>query len=125
VILLLDAHVLVWWLHDSARLAAAARGAIVERANTVLVSAASVWELEIKRARGKLRIDGDLAAAVDQAGFTGLPITLEDAIAAGGLPPHHRDPFDRMLVAQAARLDAVVVTRDRDFAAYDVKVLTA
>ena len=125
MILLVDANVLVWSLADPLEIAAAARQAIASPANDVLVSAASVWELGIKQARGKLRLPEGLATAVEALGFNGLPVTLEDAEVAAALPAHHRDPFDRMLVAQARRLDAVVVTRDRAFGAYDVKVLTA
>jgi PIN domain nuclease of toxin-antitoxin system len=125
VILLVDANVLVWSLVDPLEIAAAARQAIASPANDVLVSAASVWELGIKQAKGKLRLPEGLATAVESLGFNGLPVTLEDAEVAAALPAHHRDPFDRMLVAQARRLDAVVVTRDRAFGAYDVKVLTA
>lgn len=125
MILLLDAHVIVWWTGDHATLADAARRAIADPSNEVLVSAASVWELAIKQELGKLRLEIDLPTAIERAGFSALPVTVGDAVAAGALPRHHRDPFDRMLVAQAARLDAVVVSRDRAFAAYDVKVLTA
>ena len=125
MILLVDAHALLWWLDDRSTLAAAARAAIVDPANDVLVSAATCWELGIKRALGKLMMTSDIPGAIEQAGFSGLPITLEDATAAAALPLHHRDPFDRMLIAQALRLDAVIVSRDRAFAAYDAHVLPA
>ena len=125
MILLLDAHALIWWADGRASLAEPARRAIADPTNEVVVSAASIWELSIKQGLGKLRIEGDLEAEIEAAGFSGLPITFADAIAAGSLPRHHGDPFDRMLVAQATRLDAVIVTRDRAFGAYDVKVLTA
>lgn len=125
MILLLDSHAVIWWLDGSPMLSAAARSAIRDPGNDVLVSAASVWELAIKAANGKLRIDDDLGEAVRAAGFVGVPITLEDALTAGALPQHHRDPFDRMLVAQAQRLDALVVTRDRAFRPYEVNVLPA
>ena len=125
MILLLDAHVLVWWAEDRKTLADGARRAIADPANDVLVSAASVWELAIKQELGKLRLDVDLAASIERGGFSALPVSITDAIAAGALPRHHRDPFDRMLVAQATRLEAVIVSRDRAFAAYDVKVMTA
>ena len=125
MILLLDAHVLLWWLSGDSSLSAVARAAIAEPANESLVSAATVWELAIKQGLGKLRIDADLLTEIDRAGFTGLPVTMEDGNAAGALPPHHRDPFDRMLVAQAQRLDALIVTRDRAFSSYDINVITA
>jgi PIN domain nuclease of toxin-antitoxin system len=125
VILLLDANAFLWWLADDPTLSAQARSAIADPGNHVLVSAASIWEIEIKRAIGKLAAPDGVVDAVDTAGFVGLPITLSDAEDAGRLPPHHRDPFDRMLVAQAHRLDAVIVTRDTDFAAYGVESLAA
>jgi PIN domain nuclease of toxin-antitoxin system len=91
----------------------------------VVVSAATVWEMGIKRARGKLDVAEDLPESIEAAGFGALPITFEDAGAAAALPPHHRDPFDRMLIAQAARLDAVLVSRGRAFEAYGVHQLVA
>jgi PIN domain nuclease of toxin-antitoxin system len=125
VILLLDANALLWWLADDPTLSRPARRSIADPGNDVLVSAACVWEIEIKRAIGKLTAPDGVAAAVESAGFIGLPITLGDAEDAGRLPPHHRDPFDRMLIAQAVRLDAVIVTRDTVFAAYGVETLSA
>jgi PIN domain nuclease of toxin-antitoxin system len=125
VILLLDAHALLWWLADDATLGAAARAAIANPANDVLVSAATVWEIEIKRALGKLEAPDGLVDAVEASAFQALPISLTDAERAGRLPPHHRDPFDRMLVAQAMRLDALIVSRDDAFAPYGLEVLPA
>ncbi len=124
MILLLDAHVLLWWLFDDANLRASARRAIADPATDVLISAATIWEIAIKRALGKLDAPAGLVAAVT-AEFEILPITGIDAEAAGGLPPHHRDPFDRMLVAHAKRSDALVVTRDAAFEAYGVETLPA
>jgi PIN domain nuclease of toxin-antitoxin system len=91
----------------------------------VFVSAATVWEIEIKRALGRLRAPDGVVAAIESAGFGAIPITPVDAERAGRLPPHHRDPFDRMLVAQATRLDAIIVTRDTSFAEYGAEVLPA
>jgi PIN domain nuclease of toxin-antitoxin system len=125
VILLLDANALLWWLADDVGLATPAREAIADPATDVLVSAATVWEVGIKRELGKLRAPQDLIGAIDASGFEGLPITLADADRASQLPLHHRDPIDRMLVAQAARLDAVIVSRDLAFAPYEVNVLPA
>lgn len=125
MILLLDAHALVWWFTDVSSLSADARAAIVDPGNQALVSAASIWELATKRAKGKIDLAGDLSASIEQAGFAGVPITTADAQAAAALPLHHHDPFDRMLVAQAVRLDALVVTRDPMFARYDVEILLA
>ena len=125
MILLLDAHALLWWLADDPTLDAAARSAIVDPGSDVLVSAATVWEISIKRALGKLEAPDGIRGALDQTGFVGLPITLDDAEAAASLPSHHLDPFDRMLVAQAARIDAVIVTRDAAFRPYGISILSA
>jgi PIN domain nuclease of toxin-antitoxin system len=125
VILLLDAHAFLWWLRDDPELAPAARAAIIDPANDILVSAATVWELEIKRAAGKLEAPTDLVAVIESSSFDCLPILGEDAVTASRLPAHHRDPFDRMLVAQAGRLDAVIVSRDPAISLYDVRVLAA
>ena len=120
MILLLDAHALVWWLDGRRSLSRDARSAIADPGNDVRVSAAVVWELAIKRATGKIRLEGSLAASVVQAGFQGLPIDLSDSEAAAALPRHHNDPFDRMLVAQALRLDAPIISRDVLLDAYGV-----
>jgi PIN domain nuclease of toxin-antitoxin system len=123
VILLLDAHTLLWWLADDPALGRSARDAIADPGNEVLVSAVSVWEIEIKRALGKLTAPAGLVEAIEASGIGTLPITADDAEKAGRVPSHHRDPFDRMLIAQAERLDAVVVSRDPAFAPYGTMVL--
>ncbi len=125
MILILDAHAFLWWARNEATMTAAARGAIADPANDVIVSAATVWELEIKRALGRLQAPEDLLEVIDAEGFTCVPVSGHDAVEAARLPAHHRDPFDRMLIAQAARLDAVLVTRDEAFSAYEVDVLRA
>lgn len=125
MILLLDAHTLLWWLADHPELDSAAARSIADPASDVLVSAATVWEIEVKRAAGRLRAPAELLGAMRQAGMETLPITAADAVRAAGLPMHHGDPFDRMLVAQAQRLDALIVSRDRELNAYDVEVLPA
>ena len=121
--LLLDTHVLLWWLFDDDRLTPAMRAAIADPRTSVAVSAASAWEMAIKAARGKLTIPEDLAEEIARQGFDGLPVTVEDSLAAGALPRHHDDPFDRMLIAQAVRRRFVLVTADRRFADYDVLTL--
>lgn len=125
MILLLDAHALLWWLTDDRRLSDAARRSIAESANVALASAASIWELEIKRVSGRVEAPTDILEALEGAGIEALPVTAADAVDSARLPAHHKDPFDRMVIAQAMRLDAVVVTRDRAFANYDVHVLGA
>ena len=126
MILLLDTLVLLWWLADDSVIHPEASASIASPANDVVVSAASIWEIEIKRASGRLRqVPDAYLEAVERSGFSSLPIVSSDAVRAGRLPPHHRDPFDRMLVAQALRLDAVIVTRDPAFSAYGVPLLAA
>ena len=125
MILLLDSHALLWAVSDSPTLRRDAREAIQSPTNDVIVSAATVWELAIKRELGRLEAPPDLNGVVARTGFVGLPVTLEDAERAAGLPPHHGDPFDRMLVAQAGRIGAIVVTRDPAFALYGIETLPA
>jgi PIN domain nuclease of toxin-antitoxin system len=125
VILLLDTNALIWWLADDGSLKARAEEAIRSPKNDVLVSAASVWEIELKRARGTLEAPTDVIESVERAGFSALPIQAVDAVRSARLPPHHRDPFDRVLVAQAQRVDAVIVTRDSALGAYGVPLLEA
>ncbi len=89
------------------------------------MSPVSIWEAEIKVARGKLRIDGDLIEMSRLGGFAELAVTFEHALIAGRLPPHHHDPFDRLLIGQATVEGLTIVTRDARFSAYDVPVLSA
>ncbi len=123
--LLLDTHVLLWSLADSPELDADLRGKIVDPANDVFVSAASVWEIAIKKRLGKLSAPDNLLEVLESSDFTPLPISLAHAAAAGALPPHHDDPFDRMLIAQARDEGLVLATRDRRFDAYQVGLLKA
>jgi PIN domain nuclease of toxin-antitoxin system len=121
--LLLDTHALLWSLASPDTLAPPARAQIEDPANLVMVSAATAWEIAIKQALGRLSAPDDLRLQLTSAGFEELVITVDDAVAAGALPPHHSDPFDRMLIAQALLHDLVVVTRDPAFATYGVRVL--
>ena len=123
--LLLDTHVFIWWTGAEPGLGAAARDLIADPDNAVFVSAATAWEVAIKRAKGTLDAPADVRPAIAASGFVELPIELGHAVAAGALPVHHRDPFDRMLVAQA-RLEALaLVTADRVLARYDVAIVPA
>jgi PIN domain nuclease of toxin-antitoxin system len=123
--LLLDTHVLIWALSLDERLVAAIADLLEDPANEVHVSAASAWEVAIKRALGQLQAPEDLAEAINSVGFGSLPITVGHALRAGGLPAHHRDPFDRMLVAQAQIEGLAIVTRDEQIARYDVATVPA
>ncbi|MCE3243505.1 MAG: PilT protein [Deltaproteobacteria bacterium] len=117
--LLLDTHVLLWWLSDDRKLAKNARDIIANSDNDVLVSSASAWEISIKAALGRLEIElDDLESALVKNGFRSLPIGLQHALTAGRLPNVHRDPFDRMLVAQASIEELRVVSHDRVFERY-------
>ena len=118
---LLDTHVLIWW-DSGARLSAAAMKAI-RSADEVLVSSASAWEIAIKSAHGKIKSERTISAAVHASAFTELPVLLRHAEAAARLPAHHRDPFDRMLIAQAQVEHLVVITRDEAFTLYDLKLI--
>jgi PIN domain nuclease of toxin-antitoxin system len=122
--LLLDTSVLLWWFFDEP-IAASARSAINSPEAEIRVSPVSVWEAEIKRARGKLSPPEDIAAAVRDEGFVELPIRLEHGAAAGRLPRHHADPFDRMLVAQAQLEGLSIVTADDQIRRYDVHTVPA
>ena len=123
--LLLDTHALIWILSEDPRLTDEARAAIQNPEELVAVSPVSAWEIEIKRAIGKLDAPQDLLQQVAGARFVPLLITLEHAIAAGALPPHHRDPFDRMLIAQAQLEGLTIVTRDPRFGPYAVPTMAA
>jgi PIN domain nuclease of toxin-antitoxin system len=125
VIALLDTHALAWWLFDDPRLGAAARDVMSEPTNVVFVSAVSVWEMAIKRSIGKMEAPDDLVQRVDDALFEPLPVGFDHAERVATLPLHHRDPFDRLLVAQAQVEGATLVTADRRLAAYDVNRLDA
>jgi PIN domain nuclease of toxin-antitoxin system len=111
--LLLDTHIALWWAQDPTALSAEAIDAIADPTRIVWFTAASAWELSIKVRGGKLRVDvGRLVEGLTSRGVRLLGIGIDDAIAAGSLDWDHRDPFDRMIVAQAARNNLVLVTRD-------------
>jgi PIN domain nuclease of toxin-antitoxin system len=123
--LLLDTHALLWWLDDPQLLTPTARQAIAEPGNDVLVSAAVCWEIAIKRALGKLTAPADLRGAMQNCGFMELDITPAHALATETLTLHHRDPFDRMLVAQALMEEATLVSRDPAITAYGLPTIIA
>ncbi|MFT4036502.1 MAG: type II toxin-antitoxin system VapC family toxin [Patulibacter sp.] len=121
--MLLDSHVAVWWLTNNPRLSPAAAAMIANCTGTLVVSTASVWELEIKRASGKF--DGlGLREALPLADIPILEITADDAVRAAHLPPHHADPFDRMIVAQAIERGLPLVSADAAMRAYDLRVIS-
>ena len=121
---LLDTHVVLWWLADEP-LSDDARRVIEEPTNDVMVSAATVWDLSIKQALGKVDMPDDLVDQLRAQSFGILPIDERHATLAGRLPRHHDDPFDRMLVAQALVDTLLLVTRDQAMTAYDVPLMPA
>ncbi len=120
--LLLDTHAWLWWLAGDPALSQTARTAIEDEANSVLISAASAWEIATKHRLGKLpgvaAIIADLDGVILQQGFASLPISLRHGQAAGALPGPHRDPFDRMLIAQAMLENLVLVSNEQPFDVY-------
>jgi len=125
--LLLDTHTFLWWLNGDAALSSAAQAAISDRASEVHLSAASAWEIATKFRLGKLpgaaAVAADVAGAAAAQGFQELPISLRHGEKAGALPGPHRDPFDRMLIAQAMLEDLAIVSNDEAFDAYGVRRL--
>lgn len=123
--LLLDTHALLWWLDGDRKLPRKVRDLIAGEATEVLVSAASVWEIVTKARLGKLpgalAVATDVPACVATQGFTGLAISMSHAQRAGALPGPHRDPFDRMLIAQAQAEDLPLATNERLFDGYGVR----
>jgi PIN domain nuclease of toxin-antitoxin system len=122
--LLLDTHAFLWWLSGDDQLSAAARSAIADEGNGIFISSASAWEITTKHRIGKLpgvaAIVANLEGAIVDQGFIGLPISLRHGQVAGALPGTHRDPFDRMLIAQAMLENLVLVSNEQPFDAYGV-----
>ena len=125
--MLLDTHAFIWWFSGSNRLSLTARQAIADDGNDVLVSAASAWEITTKHRLGKIpnaeALALDISGAIAAQSFQPLPITVDDAARAGALPGPHRDPFDRMLIAQALARDLLVVSNESRFDWYGVRRL--
>ena len=125
--LLLDTHAFLWWLEGNTRLPATARHAIQDGDNDVIVSAATAWEITTKHRLGKLpaatAVADDVAGAITAQGFEELSISVDDAARAGALPGPHRDPFDRMLIAQALARNLTLVSIDSALDAYGVRRL--
>lgn len=123
--LLLDTHVLIWALENNPTLSENARSAIIDGHNEVFVSSATVWEISIKREMGKLLTPDNLSEEIDLHRFTQLNINFDHAKLAGELPNVHKDPFDRMLVAQTIVEKLTLITRDKILAKYDISILEA
>ena len=125
--LLLDTHAFIWWMAGNLRLVERARKAVAGEENDVLVSAATAWEIATKHRLGRLpeadALAGDLRAAIASQGFEELPVSVADGERAGRLAGSNRDPFDRMLIAQALGYDLVIVSNEKGFDRYGVRRL--
>jgi PIN domain nuclease of toxin-antitoxin system len=121
--LLLDTHVLLWWLDDHPNLSERAREGIASGRNLIFISATVIWEIRIKQSLGKLKIPNNFRRILEKQSFEMLPITVEHAHAVGDLPAYHRDPFDRMLIAQAKVERFTIITHDPIFTRYQVPLI--
>ncbi len=121
--LLLDTHILIWWLSQDRRLSQLETDLITDPDNLIFVSAATAWEIAVKRMIGKLEAPDDLPAALAANNFFELPITIEHSQKLYQLPLHHNDPFDRIMVAQAMSEDLTFMTRDAKIALYEVRTI--
>jgi PIN domain nuclease of toxin-antitoxin system len=122
---LLDTHVLIWALENNPALSADAKENIIRPENLVFVSAVSVWEIAIKKRLGRLTVPDNLQEEIQIHRFTPLAVNYDHAELAGELPPIHKDPFDRMLIAQAVTEKLTLITRDEQIRRYDVATITA
>ena len=123
--LLLDTHTLIWVFDGSSKLSEEARVAIEDGRNLVYVSAVTAWEIAIKKSIGKLRLNGDYLNGLKQYRFIPLNITTEHSLEVEFLPKYHKDPFDRMLIAQAIYENLTIITRDSEIVKYPVKTIIA
>jgi PIN domain nuclease of toxin-antitoxin system len=121
--LLLDTHILIWWLSEASRLSQTEIDLITDADNFIFVSAATAWEIAVKKMIGKLEAPNDLPAALGINNFLELPITIEHSQKLYQLPLHHNDPFDRIMVAQAMSEDLTFMTRDAKIALYDIRTI--
>jgi PIN domain nuclease of toxin-antitoxin system len=121
---LIDTHVLIWLDQKPERLSDHVVGVLRDPEHIVYCSAASLWEIAIKQNLGKLEVGGPLPEMLERYGFQELPVTAQDAEVTRVLPPHHRDPFDRMLIAQAMAKNLVLVSGDRQMLAYEIAILS-
>jgi PIN domain nuclease of toxin-antitoxin system len=121
--LLLDTHILIWWLSQDRRLSQLETDIITEPDNLIFVSAATAWEIAVKKMIGKLEAPDDLPAALAANNFLELPITIDHSQKLYQLPLHHHDPFDRIMVAQAISEDLIFMTRDAKIALYEIRTI--
>ena len=122
---LLDTHTFLYCLFDIDKLSPASKGIITDPENDIFVSSVSLWEISIKKSIGKLRAPDNMVSIVEEKGFLGLPISLQDGQSILDLPSLHRDPFDRMLIVQANNNRLTIITNDKVIPTYDVKTVLA
>jgi PIN domain nuclease of toxin-antitoxin system len=122
---LVDTHVLLWMLQDPNHIAPEAAEVLKAEDTAIVVSVVSIWEIAIKRAAGKLNVPEDLPDRLRRLGHETLGLNADHAWRAGALPPHHRDPFDRALVAQALVEDLPLITHDQNLFAYEARIIRA
>jgi PIN domain nuclease of toxin-antitoxin system len=121
--ILIDSHILLWWMEQPEKLSKLNYDLIASKLNVIFVSAVSMAELRIKQNIGKLQLPPDFDASVLSGDFSVLPLLPEHTAALASLPLHHRDPFDRMLIAQAIAENLTLITTDKDILKYDLKLL--
>lgn len=121
--ILLDTHVLLWWFSNDRALSDKARQVIANVQNVIFISAATAWEITIKKALGKLEAPNDLEAAIAVSRFEVLPIHIKHAVGVGNLPLHHSDPFDRLLISQTKIEDLTLITHDERMAQYNISII--
>lgn len=120
---LLDTHIILWWLSDIKKITPKVRRIIEDKNNAIYISSVSFWEMAIKKSIGRLTYPTDILPILSQEGFLFLSIAPQEALSVGDLPPHHTDPFDRMLVMQAKLHDLVLITKDTQIMQYPVTAL--
>ncbi len=122
---LIDTHILIWWLEGSDKLSSKARDIIKSGNNAIYFSSGAIWEMVIKQSLGRLDMPDNLDEVLRSDNIEVLPITAAHALAVGSLPHHHRDPFDRIQIAQAQHEGLVLISRDEEFQKYGVRLLKA
>ncbi len=123
--ILLDTHILIWWLSNDSRLSPSALSLLAEPTNTIFLSAASLWEIRIKQSIGRLRLPRSFDQALEQQGFEALSVNFSHTAALAMIPKLHKDPFDRMLLAQAISEKLQLLSADSALHAYGSPVLPA
>lgn len=119
---LLDTHVFIWAMEENKRLSKSIKNALIDPKNKIFISVATVWEISIKQASKKIKLSFDIEASIKQTGFEIIPIQISHALRAGKLPLYHRDPFDRMIMAQAQVEKLTLITADPKMKKYKVKL---